>query len=372
MTPVFDGRRLPAPTRTAVRNAWALSWFGSWFGAGVEAPAPHPSTVIADEPHAQVRRYRSPGPTQGDPVLLVPPLAVPASCWDLRPGQSLAAALADGQLAAPRPTYVVDYGEISFADRAMGFEDWTHRIVPNAIRRVSAEHGGAPVHLVGWSLGGTISLLTASADPALPIASVTAFGTPIDYRLNASSKPLRWLDSRLGTRAVTAPTALLGGVPAPVVKLIYRGLAPTRELKKPWFWLSNLQNTEALARSEAIDRFMAQMPAYPGRLYHQMHARLIVGRELALGSVRLAEDTVIELDRLVAPVTLIGSTTDAIASAAAVESGLRAFPNAASIRYVEVSGFSHLGLIAGTSARERTWPALIEQLAAADRTPTSP
>lgn len=45
----------------------------------------------------------------------------------------------------------------------------------------------APVDLVGWSLGGVLSLLTAAADAALPIRSVTAVGTPLDYnRVNGS------------------------------------------------------------------------------------------------------------------------------------------------------------------------------------------
>ena len=365
---MLDGRTILARSRvvrSAARNAWAVSWLGP----GVERPRPHPSEVVHDAPHAQLRRFTSSTPTTGRPVLLVPPLAVPATCWDLRPGQSLAAYLAEGdgqQDRAARPTYVVDYGDITFADRQLGFEDFACRIVPDAVRRVSALHDGAPVHLVGWSLGGTISLLAGAAQPELPIASITALGAPIDYGLNASARPLRWLDERLGSRVMTAPTALLGGVPAPLVQLVYRGLAPTRELKKPWFLLTNLADTETLARSEAIDQFMAAMPGYPGRLYHQMHTRLIVRRELATGTVHLGRGVIVELDRLVAPVTLVGSTTDAVASAAAVEAGTRSFPSAATMRYVEVTGFSHLGLVAGSAASEHTWPAVVAQLEAAD------
>lgn len=361
---MIDGGLL-ASTRTAARNAWAVSWLGP----GVEEPRPTPSEIVHDAPHAQLRRFLGPvdgAATAGRPVLLVPPLAVPASCWDLRPGQSLAAHLAHGEVDAPRPTYVVDYGDITFADRRMGFEDFIDGIVPDAVRRISALHGGEPVHLVGWSLGGTVSLLTAAGDPTLPVASVTALGTPIDYGVNVPSAPLRWLDARLGSRVMTAPTALLGGVPAPVVQLVYRGLAPTRELRKPWFLLSNLRDAETLARSEAIDRFMAAMPGYPGRLYHQMHTRLIVRRELATGTVHLGRGRVVELADLVAPLTFVGSTTDGVASAAAVAAGPASFPGSKEATYVEVSGLSHLGLVASVAAREKTWPVVRAQLAAAD------
>jgi polyhydroxyalkanoate synthase len=345
-------RRTPLDTLlTAARNAWAISWLG----VGVEAPSPRPAVVVYDEPHAQLRRFTSVAEPVGKPVLLVPPLAVPASCWDLRPGQSLAGHLVDGDHGQGRATYVIDYGDITFADRRMGFEDWIERIIPAAIRRISAEHGGSEVHLVAWSLGGTVSLLTAAHDPSLPIASIAAVGTPIDYRLNASSQPLRWLDNLLGTKVMTAPTAALGGVPAGLVQVAFRATAPVRELTKPWFLVRNLHNTEALARTEAIDRFMDAMPGYPGRLYHQMHTRLIARHELADGVVRLSRKLTVDLSRITAPVMLIGSATDAIASAAAIEAGVRVLPDA---HYVAADGLSHLGLIAGPTARDQSWPAI--------------
>jgi len=313
---------------------------------------------VYDEPHAQLRRFTSYAEQSGKPVLLVPPLAVPASCWDLRPGQSLAAHLADGDHGQGRPTYVIDYGDVTFADRRMGFEDWIEQILPTAIRRVSEEHGGSEVHLVAWSLGGTLSLLTAAHDQSLPIASVAALGTPIDYRLNASSLPLRWLDKALGTTLMTAPTAALGGVPSGLVQAMFRSTAPVRELTKPWFLIKNLHDVETLARAEAIDRFMDAMPGYPGRFYHQLHARLITRNELAGGVVHLSRKLTVHLDRLKVPVVLIGSSTDAIGSAVAVEAGVAAFPNAASIHYVAADGLSHLGLIAGPTARETSWPAI--------------
>src|SRR5262245_45871172 len=49
----------------------------------------------------------------GDPVLLVTPLAAPALCFDLRRGCSLV----EHFVTAGRPTYLVEYGQVSFKDR---------------------------------------------------------------------------------------------------------------------------------------------------------------------------------------------------------------------------------------------------------------
>ena len=59
---------------------------------------------------------------------------------------------------------------------------------------------------------------------------------------------------------------------------------------------------------------------------------------------------------------LIGSSTDAIASAAAVQAGVEALPGSPVVEYREVDGLSHLGLIASASAATLTWPIIDEHL----------
>lgn len=349
----------------ALRNALAISWFGD----GVEPREATPSEVVYDEPHALVRRI-APHPDQaGNPVLLVTPLAVPTTCWDLRPGQSLAAHLAGAEPTsspgAGRPTYVIDYGHIGFADRRMGFEDWVDGILSTAVERISAAHDGAPVHLIGWSHGGTMSLLLGAHAPDLPIASIATLGTPTDYALNPAYAGVRLADRALGTALMLAPTALLGGVPARLTRLGYRALAPMRELAKPWTLATNLHRPEILARIDAVDRFMDAMPGYPARFFHQSLVRLVIERELATGTVHLSDEVVIRMDELRAPLLLIGSDADVLALAPSVEAGVRAYHNA-QVDYLEVSELSHLGLIASPRARETTWPALQRHLAAHD------
>lgn len=342
------GSRLGAGLGTAVRNAWALT-----LGSGVSAPQRTPTETVYAGPHRTLLRYRDEtgGAPSGNPVMLVPPLAVPATCYDLHPGQSLARHLLDRGRAA----YVVDYGEISFADRRMGFEDWVDDIVPTAIRRVSAEHGGAPVDVIGWSLGGTLLYLTAAGDPTLPIGSIVALGTPVDYSRIPATALARAAGRLTGGHVLTVPGRVLGGVPAPLVQLTYRLTAPGRELTRGLFVLRNLGDAETLGRMEAIDRFQRAMPAYPGRLYLQMYQRLILRLELAKGRVRLGGGRLIELSRLEPRVLVVGSPTDAIAPAPAVRAALEVLTGAASVEYAEVEA-SHLGLVAGGDAATTTWP----------------
>lgn len=350
---MFDGRsvQLREALPTVARNAWAVT-----FGDGVEPRSQTPSTVIYDEPHRTLRRYDRSTVASGNPILLVPPLAVRIECFDLRPRQSLVAHL----IAKGRQAYVIDYGDITFADRAMGFEDWIDDILPTAIARVSAEHDGALVDLVAWSLGGTISFLTAAAHPDLPIGSITAFGTPFDYSKIPGIQLSRRVGRFTGGRVVTSATAAMGGVPSRLVRTAFKVTALQREITKPWFLARNIAATETLAQVGAIDRFIGTMPGYPGRFYIQTSQRLIQRLELAKGRVRLGTHRVIELKNVTIPVQLIGSTTDSIAPAASVAAGVRSL-SGADVRYAEVVG-SHLGIVAGPSASTTTWPAMDEFL----------
>ncbi|MGW5386987.1 alpha/beta hydrolase [Nocardia sp. NPDC003963] len=348
-----DGE-LSRTVERAARNAWALT-----FGAGVEGRRPTPASVLWDEPHRQLRRFE-PGllAGTGDPsapaVLLVPPLAAPASCFDLRPGQSLAEFL----LETGRAPYVIDYGEITYADRRMGFDDWVYDILPEAVRRTAADRaaaGGEPrVDLVGWSLGGTMALLTVAANAGLPVRSITAVGAPLNYNAMPMTPQLAAAARFTGTgAAVGAALRAVGGVPAPLTRLGYRITAWDREVKRPWFVANNLARTESLARMEAIDRFMADMPGYPGRVYQQLWNRLVLRDEIGRGEVDFGQGP-IRLADITAPVLLVGGPADVITPARAVEHGLRTLTGAEAVHYETAPG-GHLGILAGASARATTW-----------------
>ncbi len=126
---------------------------------------PMPRTLIDDGPLREVYHYRPQKKTteSGDPVLLVTPLAAPSLCYDLRRGCSLV----EHFVQQGRPTYLVEYGEISFKNRRIGLEHWVDEVVPEAIRSVSEHAGGRPVHVIGWSLGGIFASL-AAADRSRP------------------------------------------------------------------------------------------------------------------------------------------------------------------------------------------------------------
>ncbi len=323
------------------------------FYGGVADVRPMPRTLIDEGTLREVYHYRPRRVRHsGDPVLLVMPLAAPSLCYDLRRGCSLVEHLVDGG----QPTYLVEYGQVSFRDRRLGVEHWVREVVPEAIRQVSQHAGDRPVHVVGWSLGGIFALLTAAADTRLPIATVTTLGAPVDVTQVPLIAPLRPF---LGVGGdVAAPIALayrmIGGMPKPVVSRAFQLSSVDKILTKPFVQLANFDDADFLAQIEAVDRFSASMTAYPGRTFGQLYHRMIRHNELVDGVVHF-EGRDISFADIGVPVLAFGGAGDAIAPVACVRPVVDLLTGAPEVRFEVVPG-GHLGMLTGRAARNTTWP----------------
>ena len=316
-----------------------------------------PRTLIDDGMLREVYHYRPAAQVQdqGDPVLLVTPLAAPALCFDLRRGCSLV----EHFVNAGRPTYLVEYGRVSFKDRALGMEHWIDEVVPSAIREVSAHAGGRPVHVIGWSLGGIFALLTAADSPDLPIASVTVVGSPVDIQkvpLVAPMRPL--LNFTDGRGVITRAYQAMGGAPTPLVRWAFQLSSFQKLVTKPLAIATHLDDEDFLAQLEAVDRFTANMIAYPGRTFGQLYHRFVKGNALVTGSIDFGDRT-IELANITAPVLVFGGATDGIAPIPAVKAVVPLLTGSSEVRFEIVPG-GHLGMLTGRGARGTTWRAMDE------------
>jgi polyhydroxyalkanoate synthase subunit PhaC len=341
-------------------NAWDLM-----VGGGVADLSRTSSSIIDEGPQRTVRRYRAPDrprPLRHAPVLLVPPLAAPASCFDLRKGCSIVEHL----LARGYPTYLVDYGAISFEDRDLGLEHWVNDVIPKAVQAVSEDAGGQEVQVVGWCLGGIMSLLATAGHRELPISSMALIASPFDFEKVSLMAPIRRLADLTGGRLVSGLYRALGGAPATLVSLGFRATAIDRYVTKPIWIARNLENREVLAHMEAIDDYMANMLAYPGRTFGQLYHRFFRVNELAQGKLELTEDREIDLAAITEPVLVVAGKSDVLAPVPAVLAVEDLLPNAAEVEMHTAPG-GHLGVLTGRGAMGTTWQYLDEFLARHDK-----
>jgi polyhydroxyalkanoate synthase len=306
--------------------------------------------LIDQGPNRSPYRF-APGakPPFGPPVLLVPPLAAPVLCFDLRRGCSLAEHLVGGG----RNTYLVDYGNVAFSDRRLGIEHWIDEVIPRAIRKVSEDSGGQGVRLVSWSLGGIFSLLVSADQPDLPIESIAAVGSPVDFAAIPIVAPFRPLVDLTGGHLLTPLYRAVGGAPSYLVSRAFRATGINKEITKPIAVLKNLDDRDYLAQLEAVDHFMDNMIAYPGRTFGQLYHRLFRTNDLAEGTVDLG-GRVIALADVKVPVLVVAGENDTIAPRPSVERVVALLENARTVRFETAPG-GHLGVLTGRRARGTTW-----------------
>jgi polyhydroxyalkanoate synthase len=317
---------------------------------GVADLRPMPRVLIDKGPNRSVYRF-APGDRSlsGEPVLLVPPLAVPSFCFDLRRGCSLAEHLLD----QGRRLYLVDYGNVRFSDRGLGLEHWINEVLPRTVRAVSKDAGGAPVHIVSWCLGGILSLLTHADQPGLPIGSLTTIAAPIDMTAIPLVAPIKPLVDVTGGWILTPVYRVLGGAPRAIVKRVFQLSAIDKVVTKPYAILSHLDDRDFLAQIEAVDRFTDNMIAYPGRTFGQMYHRFFRSNDLSNGEVDFGGRR-ISLHEVKTPVLVVAGTGDSIAPERAVRRLVDVLDNAAEVRFETAPG-GHLGVLAGRRARTTTW-----------------
>nr|WP_285611994.1 alpha/beta fold hydrolase [Actinokineospora globicatena] len=330
--------------RAAAGNVARRVLFG-----GLADHRPVPRTLLDHGRTRSVFAYHRPAHVRrdGDPVLLVPPLAVPDSCFDLRRGCSVVEHL----VTAGRPTYGVEYGEIGFADRDLGLEHWVEEVLPSAVRTAHEHSGGKPVHVVGWCLGGILAVLTAASTSALPIASLTVVASPFDFTAIPLLWPVRPLDTLTGRTAFPALYRAFGGVPAPLVRRAFQISALDKQITKPFAIAANLADRDYLAQIEAVERFTATMVAYPGRAVAQIYHQFFLANALASGSTTLG-GTAIDLTGVTLPTLVIAGREDAIAPARSARALVDLLPNAT----FSTAPGGHLGVLTGRAARDNTWP----------------
>ena len=339
----------PARYPAAAENAYR-----KFVRGGIADLTPWPSEVIHEAPQCTVHRYEMPGgaePTQRTPVLLVPPLAAPARCFDLRRGCSLAEHLT----ALGYRTYLVDYGRIGFDDRELGLEHWVNSVIPKASGVVLTDAGADRTQMVGWCLGGIMGLL-AVADGRTEVASMSMVASPFDFAQVRLMAPVRRLADLTGGALGTALYRALGGAPASLVGAGFRLTSIDRYLTRPLVLASRMDDEEFLAQDEAIESFMGAMIAYPGRSFGQLYHRFFRVNELGDGRLELADRTV-DLRNVRAPVMAVAGNTDVLAPRAAVHHVGSLLRSAPDVR-LETAPGGHLGVLTGRSAERTTWAAL--------------
>ena len=291
--------------------AGGLARFGTGLAAGLatlaetpEADDPADRQLVWRERGRRLHRYRRPdaGTTKAPPLLIVYAMVNRPTVLDLRPGRSLVRALLAHQL----DVFLFEWGDPRRADAALSLEDYVVARLGEAIERVLAESGARAVHLLGVCQGGVFALCRAAYAPER-IASLTTTVTPVDFHTPGDrlSNLVRHLDAALLERTMAR-------VPGALLNQVFLSLKPAALSNQKYLDLvERLSDPEAIGDFLAMERWIADSPDQPVRVFAEFVRRFYQQNALIAGSLELGGRR-IDLDRMAVPVLNVYARDDHI------------------------------------------------------------
>jgi putative long chain acyl-CoA synthase len=333
----------------AAQNALEVARFG-----GLETgEEPTPYEVAATHPMYRLRRYGTPGPDTGPPVLLVPPMMLSADVYDVSPASSAVAALA----AAGLDPWVIDFGAPEREEGGLERTLTDHVLaLSTAIDVVVATAGH--VHLSGYSQGGMFCYQVAAYRRAEGLASLITYGSPVDTH---GVLPFG-IDDDLAVEAIDflADKVLPSfSVPAWMSRASFRMLDPVATVRNQVEFVLRLHDRESLLPREGQRRFLMDegWVAWPGPALAELVKQFLVSNRMVSGGF-VIDGQPVTLADIDCPILCFVGASDDIAPPDVVRAVAQAAPGAEVYEAELAAG--HFGLVVGSQAAQRTWPTVIE------------
>jgi polyhydroxyalkanoate synthase len=286
-------------------------------------------------------------------VLLVFALINRPDIFDLRPGSSFVEFL----LQEGFDVYLIDWGCPDDEDADMGLAEYVCDELHWGIREVLRSSGQGEVTLLGWCMGGTLCLLYGGIDEDNPIRNMALLTTPVDTR---GSLYANWVGR--DSFDVDYVTEGYKAIPGRAIDWANKMMKPVSNYwttyRRLWEGVLNGQaNREAY---QSMARWVADNPPFPARAYREWITWMYKDNRLAAGSLRLRGERV-DLRRVTQSLLVVTAGADHIAPPSGTRPLLELVASE-DVTCLDRPG-GHIGLMAGSRAREEIWPDIVRWLA---------
>lgn len=296
------------------------------------------------------------------PVVIVPPLAVKMSIYDLLPERSLVRFL----LAHGFSVYLIDWGVPSRQHTHYNLHTYIAGFMPTLMERIRQHAGTRELSLHGWSLGGVFTLCYSALTRDPDIRNLVIVGTPIDGHASGAvgrmyqqlAKQARWIRENTSFRVHNLNPNWLH-TPGWANVIAFKMLSPVGTLMGYWDLLTNLGDREYVVNHATNGAFLDNMVAYPGGIVQDMLIRVWIDNDLADGRMPVGDRTADFAD-IHASLLAFAGKNDTMVTADAVRPllGLIGSPDG---RFEEISG-GHMGILAGSKAPREAWRLMADWL----------
>lgn len=305
-----------------------------------------PRDVVWTHRGTTLYRYRSLNRRHPVPMLLVFALINRPEIFDLRPGHSFVEFMLDEGF----DVFLVDWGVPDDEDAETGLAEFVCDELHWAVRETLRSAGSDELSLVGWCIGGTLCAMYCALHPQGPVRNAALLTTPIDPTGSLYS---RWVgDDEFDVDLVADSYRTVPG----------SGINRANKLMKPVnnylvtyrrLFQQTLDGEDPRVSYQAMAKWVADNPPFPGRAYREWITWMYKENRLVGKRLRLRDDLV-DLSRIEQNLLIVTAGADHIAPPRA------SLPLLGLVASDDVTHFNrpggHIGLMAGSKARNEIWP----------------
>jgi len=302
------------------------------------------SEVVYEENKLALHRYAPEEVEHGTPILIVYALVNRPYILDLQPDRSVVRRL----LAAGFEVYLIEWGEPSRLDTALGLDDYVCRYLDNCVDAVCAESGVEDVHLLGYCMGGTMSVMyTALFQERVRTLGVMA--TPVTFDGNGGILE-RWASHY--DPDVAAET--YGNVPAELLAAEFSLMEPIENYITKYIRLyENIEDEAFVENFSRMEQWIWDGVDVAGAAYREFVGEVYKQNGLAENNVSLDGER-LDLETIEVPVLQIVGQYDHIVPAESSKP-LNDLVGSDDERLIEFSA-GHIGISVSSKAHDSLWP----------------
>lgn len=281
------------------------------------------------------------------PILFVMATTNKAYIFDLAPGQSFVEFL----LQRGYDVYVMDWNPPRADESRLRFEDYVLDFIPTCVEEVQQRSGEREVTIVGYCMGGVLSLIYTAIHTPGPVRNLACFTTPFDWSKYGLFN--RWTDPKHFDVDTIVET--MGNMPADLISASFEMLRPvTKAVGQVQLW-DKMWDDEFVKSYRAFDRWGAETLPLAGEYFRQIVKELFFANKLYTGELMVGGKRV-DVSNIKAPFLHAIAQHDHIAPYEATKE-LVARVGSEDKEEVVLKG-GHVSLIAGPNAVRRLWPRL--------------
>lgn len=279
------------------------------------------------------------------PILMVMATSNPAYIFDLAPGNSLIEFL----LKRGHDIYVIDWSAPTYEERRLTMEDYVLDFIPTCVNLVQ-EHSGEPdVTLIGYCMGGVLSLMYGALHTPGPMRNLICFTTPFNWSKFGAFNI--WADPRYFDVDQLVDT--LGNFPPELFTGSVDLLRPANRITDQIRLWDNMWNDDVIGLRRAFEKWGADTLPLAGEYFRQTAKELLFANKLYTGELMLGGRRV-DVGEIKVPFLHALAQHDHIVPYEASRELIEKIGSTDKEEVILKGG--HVSLVAGGGAIKRLWP----------------